>query len=139
MISLESLNIDPFSNIPSGLKDLFRYCLDKDPKKRPTFSKIVNVIEEYYWQNYKEKKNDINLTATNLNSFKLLETINIQLKQKDEIIKQKEEEIIALTEKIKKMKISSIHENLTSESSSQIVKKVFLSFKYYKYLFFFKK
>src|SRR5438874_6657316 len=49
---------------PEFYAELMKRCWDHNPENRPTAKEIKNCLEEYYWNNNKEKEETIKLAET---------------------------------------------------------------------------
>jgi len=69
----------PFLSVP--LREIVHCCLERSPSGRPTFSRIVDLLEDYYYTNWKPDDSEKDL--------QVIEDMQQRMKNRDEEIKKK--------------------------------------------------
>jgi len=92
-VYIKTVPKEPFPFLPPALRSIVQNCLATSPSLRPTFARIVDLLEDYYYTNWKPEDSE-QLPM-------VVESLHNRLKEKDDEIKKREDKIQHLMERIK--------------------------------------
>lgn len=94
---------EPFPFVPPAIRPVLQSCLSKEPSERPTFARIVDLLEDFYYSSWKpeeEGKGSINSSSHGVEKLPMVvESLHNRLKEKDDEIKKRDEKIQQLMER----------------------------------------